>query len=161
MAIACKSLPKQKLAVSDGPGCPYSTSGPAPSEKIRANVCGYDLHVGLWHHAHPWPASPRDPGDWILRARRRRAHAIARSTVAKPRNHQLGLALINRRQIAGRGAAGCSVFLVWRMRASMSALAVTPVMPRVISRGSDSCRPKISQQASSPRISIQVPDEID
>lgn len=41
----------------------------------------------------------------------------------------------------------------------MSALAVTPEAPRVISRGSASCRPKISQQESSPRISSQVPGD--
>ena len=45
-----------------------------------------------------------------------------------------------------------------RMRASMSTLMMTPVVPRVISRGSDLCRPKVSQQVSSPRMSSQVPD---
>jgi hypothetical protein len=42
----------------------------------------------------------------------------------------------------------------------MSALAVTPVRPRAISRGSDLYRPKVSQQESSPRMSSQVPEEI-
>lgn len=42
----------------------------------------------------------------------------------------------------------------------MSALAVTPVTPRVISRGSDLYSPKIIQQVSSPRMSSQVPDEM-
>jgi hypothetical protein len=39
----------------------------------------------------------------------------------------------------------------------MSALAVTPVTPRVIRRGSDRWSPKIVHQDSSPRISSQVP----
>jgi hypothetical protein len=42
----------------------------------------------------------------------------------------------------------------------MSELAVIPVRPSVISRGSDLCRPKVSQQESSARMSSQVPDEM-
>jgi hypothetical protein len=42
----------------------------------------------------------------------------------------------------------------------MSVLAVTPVTPRAISRGSDLCSPKISQQDSSPPMSSQVPGEM-
>jgi len=41
----------------------------------------------------------------------------------------------------------------------MRTLAVTPVKPRVIRRGSDLWTPKIVQQDSSPRMSIQVPRE--
>jgi hypothetical protein len=41
----------------------------------------------------------------------------------------------------------------------MSALAATPVAPRTVSRGSDSWTPNISQQASSPKMSSQVPAE--
>jgi hypothetical protein len=46
------------------------------------------------------------------------------------------------------------------MRASMRMLAVTPVTPRMISRGSDLSRPNASQQASSPRMRSQVPPEM-
>jgi hypothetical protein len=46
------------------------------------------------------------------------------------------------------------------MRASMSTLAVTPVTPKVISRGSDWYRPNVSQQESSPRMRSQVPEEM-
>ena len=42
----------------------------------------------------------------------------------------------------------------------MNRLAATPVMPRAISRASDLCKPKASQQASSPRMSSQVAAEI-
>ena len=42
----------------------------------------------------------------------------------------------------------------------MSVLAVRPVTPRAISRGSDLYSPKVSQQDSSPPMSSQVPDEM-
>jgi hypothetical protein len=42
----------------------------------------------------------------------------------------------------------------------MSALAIAPVRPSVMSRGSDLYRPKVSQQDSSPTMSSQVPAEM-
>jgi len=42
----------------------------------------------------------------------------------------------------------------------MSVLAVAPDRPRMMSRGSDLYRPKVSQQPSSPRMSSQVPAEM-
>src|SRR5262249_13695764 len=49
---------------------------------------------------------------------------------------------------------------VQKMRASMSALAVTPVAPRATSLGSDSCHPEIRKQRSSPRMRVQVAAEM-
>jgi hypothetical protein len=46
------------------------------------------------------------------------------------------------------------------VRARTSRLAVTPVQPRTIRRGSDSQMPNIPQQSSSPRISSHVPREM-
>src|SRR6266581_4495697 len=46
------------------------------------------------------------------------------------------------------------------IRASMRVLAIIPLAPRVISRGSAACRPKIIQQVSSPRMSSHVPEEM-
>jgi len=53
----------------------------------------------------------------------------------------------------------------WRLvvrwiRASMRTLTIIPLAPRVISRGSAVCRPKIIQQVSSPRMSSHVPEEM-
>lgn len=62
-------------------------------------------------------------------------------------------------QIARRGTLDRSFPLVRRIRVSMSALAVTPVKPSVTRRGSALWTPKIVQQDSSPRMSIQVPRE--
>jgi hypothetical protein len=45
------------------------------------------------------------------------------------------------------------------IRSSISALATTPVSPRVSRRGSDWWAPKIVQQDSSPRMRTQVPRE--
>jgi hypothetical protein len=42
----------------------------------------------------------------------------------------------------------------------MRALTIIPLVPRVISRGSAACRPKIIQQESSPRMSSHVPEEM-
>ena len=42
----------------------------------------------------------------------------------------------------------------------MRVLAIIPLAPRVISRGSAACRPKIIQQVSSPRMSSHVPEEM-
>ena len=44
-----------------------------------------------------------------------------------------------------------------RTRARISAQQVIPPAPRMISRGSDLCRPKASQQVSSPAVSSHVP----
>jgi hypothetical protein len=48
-------------------------------------------------------------------------------------------------QIARLGTVGCSFLLVLWIRASMRALAVTPLMPRVIRRRSDLWSPKIAR----------------
>ena len=42
----------------------------------------------------------------------------------------------------------------------MRVLAIIPLAPRVTSRGSAACRPKIIQQVSSPRMSSHVPEEM-
>jgi hypothetical protein len=73
----------------------------------------------------------------------------------------LRLAAVGEPGSAGRlGAVDGWSSVVRRMRASMSRLATTPVKPRIIRRGSDLWTPKIAQQASSPRMSSQVPREI-
>ena len=88
--------------------------------------------------------------------------ALDRPPVDRPRMALLG----QRSAFPGRSAgaryqpAQAGSRRVCRIRASMSVLAVMPVTPSAIRRGSVRCRPKAVQHESSPRISSHVPREM-
>src|ERR1700748_2624747 len=63
-------------------------------------------------------------------------------------------------QLQGHPFAGRGSLVARWIRASMRVLTIIPLVPRVISRGSAVCRPNVSQQVSSPRMSSHVPEEM-